>query len=336
MTDGNRKQYGMIIDGCNCAPISREQLIRTCDGGVTAISATILSPFITEFEPSMIDFADRLQTIAENHDVAAIVTSAAEIEHLQGQGRVGIILSSQHSEPVEKNLSLLQIMHRLGFRILQPTYNAPSLLGDGILTPKDKGITEQGRAWVHEMNRLGMLIDLSHCSHQTGAGFIAESADPVVFSHANAYALCPSPRNKPDDQIRAVAEKGGVTGAIAFPAVVRMDQRPTLADYLDQIEYLINLAGIEHVSIASDISEGTPVTREEWQQKMGPDGPYAALTAMLGDWFNYDTRFTEGFESLAQTPRIWDGIVGRGYSEDDVEKVLGRNLLRVFRAVWGA
>ena len=108
---------------------------------------------------------------------------------------------------VESDVRLLATFRRLGMRILQPTYNEPCLFGQGApdIGDADKGITEAGRAWVAEMHANRLLIDLSHCGHRTSADFIAEAREPVMFSHANAFAVCPSPRNKPDDLIASMA-----------------------------------------------------------------------------------------------------------------------------------
>lgn len=126
------------------------------------------------------------------------------------------------------------------------------------------------------MNRLGMLIDLSHCGYRTGADAIAESKDPVIFSHANALALCNSPRNKSDELIRAIAQKGGVTGAVTWAPALRHDTRPSLDDYFDQVDYMVNLAGIDHVSFASDLAQDvyTAEQEAEWARKL-------ALTAYI-------------------------------------------------------
>jgi membrane dipeptidase len=192
-----------------------------------------------------------------------------------------------------------------------------------------------GLLLIHEMNRLGFVIDLSHCGYRTSYEAIGASSKPVIFSHANALSLCKSPRNKPDILIRAIAEKGGVAGAVCWAPLLKQATRPSLEDYLDQLDYMINLAGIEHVSFASDLSEDYYLSEGEWDMAFGPHGMYPVLTGGLGDWYTFEQQFPEGCESLEKAAHIWEGLVLRGYSEDDAEKIMCKNLQRVFREVWG-
>ena len=322
-----------IIDGLNCATVSRQQFALTLTGGVSTINLTIISPWL-DLGPALAELARTLVDIEAMSDLATIVRSTAEIRQAREKGRLGIIMGTQNSALVEDDLALLDILYRLGFRILQPTYNERNRLGDGATVSSDGGLSELGRQWVHEMNRLAMLIDLSHCGYRTGADAIETSADPCIFSHANARALCDSPRNKPDELIRLIADRGGVTGAVGWTPALCRTRRPTIEDLLDQIEYLANLTGIEHVSFASDLSEGIYRDAKTWDRKFGRNGMYPSLTGVLGDWYTYEHRFPAGFESLAHAGRVWNGLVKRGYGEDAVEKIMGGNLMRVFTQVW--
>jgi membrane dipeptidase len=332
-TNLKTSHYGLIIDGLNCAVLSREQMERTRAGHVAGLNYSMMRPWF-DFETSMIAVGRALNCIHEMSDLVAIALTAEDILQAQTEGRVALIMSAQNCAFIEKDLSLLRVLHGLGFRVLHPTYNESNKFGDGSTVSTDEGLTELGREWVHEMNRLGMVIDMSHCGYRTGADAIKESKQPVIFSHANALALCENPRNKPDELIRAIAERGGVTGAVCFTPFIKQERRSNLDDYLDQIDYIAKLAGIDHVSFASDWAEGV-YTVEEWSRTFGPKGKYPSVTGGLGSWYTFEGRSLEGYESLAQTPRIWDGLLARGYSEGDVEKIMGRNLLRVFREVWG-
>ena len=334
MQTPNTARTGLIIDGLNCAAVTREQMQRTQRGGVSAINLTIIRPW-ADFASSMEGLAAQLKAIDSMRDVAFIATSTADIRRAREEARVAIIMGAQNSLLVEDNLDLLRVLQRVGFRILQPTYNERNKLGDGATVEEDGGLTEQGSAWVQMMNEVGIVIDISHCGYRTSADFIAASNEPVIFSHANAKALCDSPRNKPDALIRAIADKGGVIGAVTWSPALMHVRRPTIEDYLDQVLYMANLAGIDHVSFASDMAEGVYASAEEWDKKFGPHGLYPTVTGVLGDWYTFDQRFPQGYESLAHTTRIWDGLVRRGLREDAVEKIMGENLLRVYREVWG-
>jgi membrane dipeptidase len=326
---------GLIVDGLNCAVVTREQMERTLRGSVAALNLTIIRPW-ADFASAMEGLSAQLKAIGDLRDVAFIATTTADIRRAREEGRVAIIMGAQNSLLVEDNLELLRVLQRVGFRIMQPTYNERNKLGDGATVEDDQGLAARGQEWVRIMNEVGIVIDISHCGYKTSADVIAASAKPVIFSHANAKALCDSPRNKPDALIRAIAEKGGVMGAVTWSPALMHARRPTIEDYLDQVLYIANLAGIDHVSFASDMAEGVYASAEEWDKKFGPNGLYPTVTGVLGDWYTFDQRFPQGYESLAQTTRIWDGLVRRGLSEDAVEKIMGENLLRVYREVWGA
>lgn len=326
----------LTIDGLNCATVSRDQAFRTLQGGVTALNLTAMSPFIG-LADSLVELEENKRKIEEMGDIARVVTSAADILRCQAEGKLGYILGTQNSMMVEDDLRLLATMKRLGVRILQPTYNEENKLGHGapFEGEADKGITELGRAWITEMDRLGLIIDLSHCGHRSTADYLAAARGPMVISHANAFAVCPSLRNKTDDHIRAVAGTGGLIGAVMWSPAVRHDLRPTLDDYLNHIDHLVNTGGIEHVAFASDLVEGAPPAPEKWDKSYGPNGYSPNITGVLGPWYVYETRLNVDFQSLAHTPRIWDGMARRGYSEDAIEKVRSGNWLRVMRDVWG-
>lgn len=326
----------VTIDGLNCAAVSRDQALRTLEGGVAAINLTSMSPFIG-LKESLIELEDNRRKIEAMSDVACVVTSVAEIRAASEAGKLGYILGTQNSMMVEDDLRLLDTFRQLGVRILQPTYNEENKLGHGapFEGDADKGITELGRQWIDEMTRLRLIIDLSHCGHRSTAEYLAAAKGPVVISHANAHAVCPSLRNKTDAHIRAVAQTGGLIGAVMWSPAVRHDQRPTLDDYLNHIDHLVNVGGIDHVAYASDVTEGQAPNPEKWDKSYGPNGYSPNITGVLGPWYVYPTRLNVDFQSLAHTPRIWDGMRKRGYSDDAIDKVRGGNWLRVMNDVWG-
>ncbi len=322
-----------VIDGLNCATQTRDQWLRTLEGRVGAINLTCLRP-ANDLAKAMSDIGLTLRLVAENGDIASIVTSVREIRSTYAAGKLGIILGAQNSTCLEHDLSLLRMLSRVGLRILQPTYMEQNRLGSGLLAKPQGGLTELGHEWVAMMNELRMVIDLSHVGYRTAFETLAASKRAVICSHSNPRAVCDNPRNIPDELIVAVAKTGGTIGIAAWPVMVRLDERPTLEDLFRHFDYLVNLVGIEHVAFGSDLSELTK-SEEVWAQTFGPKGMYPEVTSIAGPWFTFEQRYTEGYESLAQTGRIIDGLVNRGYSEDDVDKIMGGNLLRVYEEVWG-
>lgn len=322
-----------VIDGLNCAKLTRPQMERTLEGRVSAINLTSLRP-AHNLVDSMGDLAKALAFVKENEDLVAVVTSAHEIRETAAAGRLGIILGTQNSTFLEHDVSLIRVMQRAGIRIMQPTYMEQNELGSGVLAKELAGLTAKGHEWVELMNETRILIDLSHVGFLTSMDVAKASKRPVICSHSNAIALCNSLRNIPDEQIRAVAETGGTVGVTLWPPMLRHESRPTLEDFYAQVDYMVNLVGIDHVAFGSDLSEQSK-TEEEWQTSFGPRGIYPEVTGVLGDWFIFTQRFTEGYESLAHTGRLIDGLVARGYSQGDADKIMGGNLLRVYEEVWG-
>lgn len=324
------------IDGLNCAAVSREQVLRTLEGGVSAVNLTSMSPFLT-LADSLVELEENRARIEAMSDVATVVASVSDIRAAHEAGRLGFILGTQNSMMIEDDPRLLATMKRLGVRILQPTYNEENALGYGapFEGEADRGMKPKGIEWIDEMTRLGLIIDLSHCGHRTTSQYLAAAKGPMVVSHANAFSVCPSLRNKKDEHIRAIARTGGLIGAVMWSPAVRHDERPTLDDYLDHVDHLVKLGGVDHVAFASDITEGQAPSPEKWDKSYGPHGYSPNITGVLGPWYVYETRLNVDFQSLAHTPRIWDGMSRRGYSQGDIDKVRSGNWLRVMRDVWG-
>lgn len=325
----------LTIDGLNCAAVSREQALRTLEGGVCAVNLTSMSPFIGLAE-SLVELEENCAKIEAMSDIATVVTSVAEIKQAHSDGKLGYILGTQNSMMVEPNTKLLATLRRLGVRILQPTYNEMNAYGYGapFEGDADKGITEAGRVWIDEMVKNNLIIDLSHCGHRTTSDYLAAAKGPMVVSHANAYVVCRSPRNKLDDHIRAIAKTGGLIGAVMWSPAVRHDQRPTLDDYLDHVDHMVKVGGIDHIAFGSDITEGQVPSPEKWDKSYGPNGYSPNITGILGPWYVFEKRLNVDFQSLTHTPRIWDGMKKRGYSESDIDKMRSGNWLRVMKDVW--
>jgi membrane dipeptidase len=222
------------------------------------------------------------------------------------------------------------LLHTLGVRIIQLTYNERNLVGDGCYESTNVGLSRFGRDVIREMNAAGVLVDLSHCGEQTTLETIEFSEFPVAVTHANAYALFPHPRNKSDAVIRLLAERGGVIGANAYPLFFRNGYVTTIAEYLDVIEYLIGLAGIDHVAIGTDFCHGRS---PEWFRWVNSTSHGRRPPDRMPE-IPHPHRQLVGFEDARRFGDLCAGLFERGYSESDVRKVLGENWLRLFSQVW--
>ena len=327
MAPASRKLHdeAIVID---CLEISNwgENVFRNMrKGGLTAVNCTI--SVLENFRQTINNIAWWRDAFSRHADLIMPVKTVDHIKKAKRSGKTGIIFGFQNTTAIEEDLSLLATFHELGVRVIQLTYMEGNLVGQGCLERIDSGLTNFGMEMVAEMNRLGILIDLSHVGYRTTLDAIEASKKPVVFTHANPKSLCDHPRNKPDDAIRALVRKGGVIGATVFPPFLPSGNTSTLSDFLDVIDYLVKMVGIEHVAIGTDFTEAQPREFFDWiltgKSKKGP-----ALK------LEHPLKNPEGIQGAADFPNLTGALLTRGYVESDVKKILGGNIMRIFGEVW--
>jgi len=285
-------------------------LPRLRQGGVTA---QVFAIFIEDgFLPAgaakqTLRVLDALQReLADNPTSLLLATKAEDIELAKRTGRVAAVVGIEGAESLEGDLSLLRMFYRLGLRLVTVTWSRRNQAADGAYESRTGGgLTRFGVELVQECNRLGVLIDISHLSAAGVRDVLEISTQPVIASHSNAHALCPYVRNLTDEQLKALAAKDGVVGVTFVPAfLVEGGKGASLDNLLDHIDHIVQVAGVEHVGLGSDFDG------------FGPPPP-------------------TGLEDASRFPAITDGLLRRGYAERDVRKILGGNLMRVFRQVVG-
>ena len=253
--------------------------------------------------------------------------SVAEIHRAKQENRVGIILGFQNSTPIEDDLNLVEVFYRLGVRVIQLTYNDLNFVGSGCYERQDTGLSQFGVDLIQEMNRLGIVIDLSHVGYLTSQEAIERSEHPVWFSHVNPTALREHPRNNTDEQVKALAAKGGVVGANIFPAFLKRGYDSTLDDFLDVIDHWVQIAGVDHVAFGLDFTENQSADWFHWiMAGKRRDSTVQPLELPL--------KLPQGIQRADEIPNITEGLLKRGYSEADVQKILGLNVLRLFEQIW--
>ncbi|NWG18629.1 MAG: membrane dipeptidase [Chloroflexi bacterium] len=317
-------QDSIIIDGLNASWFLDDGVIeRIHRGGTTAVNATIAA----WHDPGeTLEMIGKMYRQLDRHSrIATQVRSAADIQAAKAAGKTGFILGFQDTNPIADRLYLLRAYYELGVRIIQLTYNFENRVGFGCQAPEDRGLTPFGREALAEMNRLGILVDLSHCGPRTTLEAIERSEAPVAITHANAASQFPHPRNKSDQAIRSCAARGGVIGALAFPAMLTQNLPATLDDYLDTIDYLVGLAGVDHVGIGPDFMEAMP---QEAAKTVLAGLPLDVIT------FMQNIPPAQGFASAADLPNVTAGLLARGYSAADTQKIMGGNWLRLYDQVW--
>jgi membrane dipeptidase len=270
------------------------------------------------------------------------VLKAGDLGEAWRQGTFGVILACQDAAILDsstfsvndRNLENLRQFHGLGLRVLQLTHNERNAVGDSFREKIDAGLSLLGEAVVKEMNAVGMLVDLSHCSDQTTLQAIRLSAKPCAVTHAGCRSLYPSLRNKPNEVIRALAEKGGYFGIYNMSVWLTDRETSSAADVLNHLDHAVKVGGIDLAGFGSD----GPVLGDPTPQKEKAEGLQGYIRRNHG---LPGGEPLHGHVSVAEleTPRRMEilaaGLAKRGYKEDAIAKLLGGNFARVFGAVCG-
>lgn len=309
-------QGAIIIDALNASIMDEDYFQKMQQGGVTVTNYTI------GMNQNLSETVKRIAVLyrqMEKTQVATLIENTADMRRAKQEGKTGIILGFQNVGPLEVDLSLLKIYHRLGVRIIQLTYHFRDVCGDGCKEPANSGLSLFGAELIKRMNDMGMVVDLAHVGERACLDAIEASRHPVIASHSNVHSLVPTYQNKRDGTIKALAAKGGVIGITGFPRL--LDPNPTLDMLLDHVDYVVQLVGVDHVGIGLDFAEG-------W-----PDSPFHRKRLLEIDGQIYD--WPEGIETITKWPNITRGLVSRGYSDGEIDKIVGGNLKRVFEQIIG-
>lgn len=316
----------IVIDGLNISRWGDAEVYRHLhEGGLTAINASVA---VWEGAKQTLQNIGRFYGDFERYaQWIRPVTRIADVHAAKQENRVGVIFGFQNATPIEDDLNLVEVYYRLGVRVIQITYNDLNNVGAGCYEREDVGLSQFGVDLVKEMNRLGMVIDLSHVGYRTTMEAIEVSEQPVWFSHANPMALREHCRNKTDDQVKALVEKGGVVGANIFPPFLKRGYDSTLEDLIDVLDYWVRVAGIDHVSIGLDFTENQSA---EWFQWLMAGKRRGSTVYPL----QLPLKLPEGITRADEMPNVTQGLLSRGYSEKDIQKIMGLNVLRLLQAVW--
>lgn len=296
--------------------------------GYTAIQTSLAN---RNFAVAMRDLEEWKKRFEQHPDKLIRCTRAADIERARREGKLAVILGFQNATIVEDNLENLDKLYATGARCIQLTYNSRNLLGDGSTERTNAGLSDFGIACVEKMNRLGIIVDLSHCGEQTSADGITFSRRPPAFTHTFCKALHFHPRAKPDELLRAMSTRGGMTGIAALGYFVGPRPDTSLEDYLKHIDHAVKVCGMDHVGLCTDFQiRGIEAccTRENW---------YLPRLRIFKP--SYNVRWPPWIPELDKPERfrsVAQALARRGYKAGDIEKILGGNWLRYFREIfWG-
>jgi membrane dipeptidase len=247
---------------------------------------------------------------------------------------MGLIYGFQDTSMLDGDLTRLSTFHDLGLRICQVTYNRRNLMGDGCLEEADAGLSRLGLEFIAEVNRLRIVLDLSHSGRRTIAEGIAASKAPMAISHTGCRALADLPRNTDDASLKALADKGGVAG-IYFMPFLRTSGQPHAEDVLLHLEHAVNVCGEDHVGLGTDGTiSGIEISEayRDWFRKSVEDRVKAGISAP-GESPDVFTLIPEYNEPL-RFKKLADDLARRGWKSVRIEKVLGANFARLFSGVW--
>lgn len=319
-------ERAVVIDGLIISNFDRSVFEDMRRGGITAANCTCC---VWENFTETMRNVGRWQTwFRDNADIITLVRTTDDIRRAKQDGKTGIILGWQNLTGIEDQIAYLQLFKQLGVGIMQIAYNTQNLVGTGCYESADGGLSDFGREVIAEMNRLGILCDLSHVGPRTSEDVIMASRQPVAYSHCLPSGLKAHPRNKTDKQLRFIVEHGGFVGVTMFPPFLARGAQSTVDDYVAAIEYVLNLCGDASVGIGTDFTQGYGRPFFDW---ITHDKGNGRRLTDFGEVIN-----PEGLRTIGEFPNLTAAMERRRWPEARIERVLGENWLVLLRNVWGA
>jgi len=270
-----------------------------------------------------LDYISNLYEELETTPEISLCRTYREVMDAYRSGRIAFILGMEGAEPLGNDIDMLRIFYELGLRVLTLTHSRRNYVGDGaFLKPRKSGtpggLSPFGIEVLEEAHRLGIVIDVSHLNDPGFWDVIEFSSDPIIASHSNCRALVNHPRNLTDEQIKAIAERGGVIGINAAGLFVD-EKEPTLDRLIDHIDHVADLVGVKHVGLGFDFFDYTLKYLSEEERRYLP----------------LDNVYTKGLRGDPDVPKLTEKLIERGYGERDIRRILGENFLEVLKKVAG-
>ncbi|PWR00732.1 membrane dipeptidase [Leucothrix pacifica] len=314
------------IDGLQYANWGEKIFREMRAGGMDAVHVTIA--YHENFRETVANI-EAWNLLFEKHSNLIIHgKTAADVDLAKQTNRTTIFFGFQNPSPIEDDIGLVEIVHTLGARFMQLTYNNQSLLATGCYEAEDAGITRMGREVIREMNRVGLVVDMSHSAERSTLEAAEISERPIVVTHANPYSWHPALRNKSDAVLRALAESGGMLGFSMYPHHLAGSTDCSLESFCEMIARTADLMGVDHIGLGSDLCQDQPDSVVEWmrvgrwtkQIDYGEGSASAPGFPDMPEWFGGNADF----------PNIEAGLRQIGFDETDVNKVMGNNWYRFF------
>lgn len=319
------------IDGLQYANWSEKIFRQMREGGVDAVHVTI--SYHENFRETVLNIEQWNRWFEQFPDLIFHGETGADVRRARETGRTAIFFGFQNPAPIEDDIGLVEIVHKLGARFMQLTYNNQSLLATGCYEAKDTGLTRMGKQVVREMNRVGLVVDMSHSADRSTIEAAEHSTRPIAITHANLHSWQPALRNKRDDVVRAVTEHGGMMGFSMYPHHLKEKTDCTLDSFCEMIATAADRFGAEHFGLGSDLCQDQPDSVVEWMRvgRWSKDIDYGEGSAAAPGfppqpaWFR-DNRDFGNIEA---------GLRKVGFSETETAGIMGDNWLRFFDENFG-
>ena len=320
-----------VIDCLQYCSWSEKIFRQMREGGVDAVHVTIA--YHEMFRETVANIEQWNRWFEQFPELIFQGRTGEDVRRARREGRTAIFFGFQNPSPIEDDIGLVEICHTLGARFMQLTYNNQSLLATGCYEAEDTGLTRMGRAVVAEMNRVGLVVDMSHSAERSTLDAIEHSSRPIAITHANPAFWHPARRNKSDDVLRSLGKSGGMLGFSLYPHHLNNGSNCTLADFCAMVAKTAELMGPERIGIGTDLCQDQPDSIVKWMRvgRWTKDIDYGEGSAShagfppMPDWF-HDNRH---FVALA------DGLRQQGFSEAEIAGIMGDNWLHFFDISFG-
>ena len=323
----NQLKNQILIDGLEYCNWNRKILEDLWRGGITAVHVTLV--YWENTEESFTKIKEWEKLIIDNDDIICQAKSSQDILDAKNNNKVAFIFGFQNSAPIANDIFLVEKFFDKGLRFMQLTYNNQTPLGGGCFEPKDSGVSRFGFAVIEEMNRLGMIVDLSHAGKQTCLDAIDYSTKPVAISHANPNFFHKALRNIDEDVLLKLAKRNGFIGLSLYPFHLKDHGECKIDDFCAMIKQLGNLIGIEHIGIGSDLCNNWPDEVVMWMR----NGKWTKKLD-YGESLNKNVTWPEQpkwFKKGSDLNNLFEAMILNKISEKDAYKIIGQNWLEFMK-----
>jgi membrane dipeptidase len=326
MSSSNPTTRPYRIDGMQYSNWSEKIFRQLREGGVDALHVTIA--YHENLRETVLNIERWNRWFEQFPHLIMQGRTGNDVRRARETDRTAIFFGFQNPSPIEDDIGLVEIVHTLGARFMQLTYNNQSLLATGCYEQVDSGITRMGRQVIKEMNRVGLVVDMSHSGEVSTLQAIEHSTRPIAITHANPHAWAPALRNKSDTVLKALGESGGMLGFSLYPHHLKDKSACSLTSFCEMVARTAELIGVGHLGIGSDLCQDQPDSVVEWM-RMGR----FTKEVDYGEGSQAQPGFPpmpEWFQDSRDFQKVEDGLLAIGFSTKDVADLMGENWLRFF------